>query len=288
MKSRSRQKTGSAWAQLGLLLWALGCAPEQPAEQIGCDSLSDCALGEICDKAVNSCIPEPENRALGAFSCTVTDSTEATGLELSDVILRIADDRWSLPSVGCIQRPGAPTLLLTMQSLTSGGGMVVLLDAADLADGRVALGPHVDVGVNAAMMQDFESFDLFGTSNSGSVEMTPTPQVGRRISGHLDVSFFPVVSLEPPADDDALFGIPCPRGLADCGDKTGEVGGADACFNVTESGPVCTRFCEANSDCALGEGVCVSGFCTRACNTHADCTPLQCYAGDPGQSAGCL
>lgn len=279
------------------LFATLGCAPDQPEATSGCQSISDCNLGDVCDRPNNRCIPEPQNRALGAFACTVTDTPEAPGLELSEVIATKEDDardprwddRWALPSVGCMLRPQSNALLLTMQSLTSGGALIMRIDVADLASGRVTVVPHMDVGTNAATLQDRETYDLFGSSKSGFVTFSGRAVVGAVLEGYLDVDFYPVVDLPPnmEAKDDVIFGVPCSRGLADCGEKTGDVGGAEACLNA-ESGPVCTRFCDNNSDCALGDGVCTGGLCTRPCQTHADCTPLQCFEGSPGQSPGCL
>jgi hypothetical protein len=141
---------------------------------------------------------------------------------------------------------------------------------------------------NSARLEDINNSIGYGYSSQGFLELSEPPEIGVTVEGYLDVDMYPVV------DEDVLFGEPCPRGRADCGEVTAQAGGAEFCDDLM-NGPVCSRSCEANGGCSVGDGVCLfadpglPGFCTRPCTSNADCTPpLECVAGDPGEGNGCF
>lgn len=267
---------------LALLPALLACAPEQPSETDGCDSIADCPLDEVCDRELGECIPEPEDRFLGRFHCTVGSKNQSPeALELSEITGRIGTDRWALPISICNINTASELMVLGFSSPFSGSNLRVWLDASPLTAKRT-LGPVVDLRVDSASIEDYETFTAYGHSRVGMVEFSRVPAVGLEVDGYLDVAMYPAVR------EDALPGVPCPRGLADCGDKTLEAGGIVFCTNLS-NGPMCTSACSANGDCSVGDGVCVQGFCTKPCTQHEDCaSPLRCTTGDPGESNGCF
>ncbi|MBX3185342.1 MAG: hypothetical protein KIT72_16635 [Polyangiaceae bacterium] len=266
-------------------LAAVACAPEAQEATASCNSITDCPLGEVCNHSFGMCMPEPPNRFLGAFQCTVIDSPMGgDNLELSEVIGRIRDDRWALSSVFCLFNPQRGTMLFGFQSLLSQRvGLTVHVDADELTrTGVVELGPYFDAGSNAANMEDLDRLLALGHSIGGYINIWGIPRIGALLAGYLDVTMLPT------AEADALFGAPCPNGLAECGRKTFEAGGVAFCSVANET-PVCTRLCDGSGDCSLGGGVCVQGLCTRACAGHSDCAPpLECFAGNPGEPNGCF
>jgi hypothetical protein len=133
-------------------------------------------------------------------------------------------------------------------------------------------------------MEDSSSNTALGYSSTGSVRFTPPPSLGAQVTGYLDVS------MVPAATANAVFGVPCPDGLGDCGQLMQQYdGGLVASCTTVQSGPMCTTGCAGNGDCAVGNGVCVGGWCTQSCASNAACTaPLRCLAGDGGAVKGCF
>lgn len=280
--AQSRSRLRSAGALLGLLV-GVGCAPDQPPETRGCTSITQCPFGAVCDVPARSCIDEPDDRFLGKFTCTLRDATAANGtLELSEVVGRVGDDRWALPSVFCALRQESDRLLVGFHVPGGGGLLTVVLRASAAGRGESALGPYFDAGYDAASFEDPEVSRAYGYSRAGRIQFSSPLMVGADLEGYLDVSMTPV------AVEEALFGQPCPEGRSACGHRTADAGGVALCSAVV-SAPVCTRTCSGNGDCSVGDGVCVDGLCTRACTTDADCAgPLRCHDGAPGESRGCF
>lgn len=274
---------------LAVVVTLAGCAPEQRDVTLGCDSISDCPLGDVCDRELGECVPEPEDRFLGAFRCTVGIGPEIQ--ELSEVVGAIGSDRWALPGALCWLTEtqdfyGNPVELLTLafHSPLGSGSLLVKLRLAGLADRRGELGLVMDERFDSASLEDLETFTAYGYSKSGSVQLSQVPKPGDTIEGYLDVTM-----LATPRED-ALWGAPCPRGLADCGDKTIDAGGVAFCTNLL-NGPVCTSSCATggNGACSVGDGVCVQDMCTKECVNHADCAGgLRCTLGNAGEPSGCF
>jgi hypothetical protein len=267
---------------LALALALAACTPDQPAATAGCATLSDCALGEVCDVPAGHCIAEPADRFVGGFSCTVVDKLSSSGgsLQLSEVIGRIGGDRWSLPSVFCLL--DGTRVLVGFSDLLAGNELTLSLSPTDAAGGAITIQPYVDAGMNAGRLENGNSLVAFGYSQSGTVSLSPPPTLGQAVRGYIDVTMI------APAKDEVLFGVACPNGRGDCGKRTAAKGDVVLCTNV-QTAAMCTRTCpNGRSDCALGNGACVSGFCTKACASNADCTPLKCFAGGTGEGNGCF
>jgi hypothetical protein len=270
------------------MLVPFACAPAQPEATAGCESIVDCDLDSVCDRSIGQCIPQPPNRFLGEFHCQVIDGSPFTMLELSEVTGAIQGDRWSLPSAFCLLQSMSDLLVLGFSDPGKNGYQFsVTVSASQISAGPVRLGPSFDIGLNSATMENADAFTAFGYSASGTVEVTPQPTLGQELDGYLDVDMYPV------SGGEASFGIPCPRGLADCGSKTVDAGGAAFCATPQNinglSGPMCTRACAGTGDCSVGNGVCVQGGCTLACTSNAGCmAPLVCTPGKPGEGSGCF
>ena len=266
---------------------ALACAPDQPAATATCTSIRDCPLREVCDRVQKTCIPEPADRFTGAFSCKieVPGGPNLGVLQLSEVVGRLDRDRYTLPGVFCLLDDTVVTL--GFAPATAGGAYLsVYIDAAKARSGRVTLKPALGGGNDdAAILDDPDIGKLHGTSLDGYVELTGNLAIGSEVKGYLDVTMLRAPRSAP------RFGEPCPRGLAECGDTSREVGGASRCIQVVKSNPtpICTRLCKANGDCSVGKGICSDGFCSKPCETHANCTPpTQCFASENGvDPSGC-
>jgi hypothetical protein len=284
--------TGRASLPLLAAFAAFGaCAPEQPKKTVGCDSVVDCPLGKVCDRALGECIDEPENRFLGAFHCTPQSNTAVDNLQVSEVSGRIGTDHFSLPSAVCLIDPANDSLTVGLQSLLDGTNLEVWVRISDLRNNVAKLGIATD-GINSAGLTNFDTDTAFGYSNEGTLSFSATPVEGKALDGYLDVTMYPSV------DADALFGAPCPRGLADCGNLTVDGGGVALCANVV-NGLMCVSTCSGDGDCIKGKGAaCVhdanaapgdKGLCTMPCQSHADCqAPLRCVQGKAGESNGCF
>jgi hypothetical protein len=271
---------------LSASLALFACAPEQPEVTRGCDSISECPLGDVCDRDLSECVPEPKNRFLGAFQCTVGIGPEVQ--ELSEVVGNIDGDRWVLPGSLCwistLQNTNTNVLSLGFHSPLGAGSLQVFLGLDALSDRRADIGPATGEGLDWASLENFETFTAFGYSRTGSVEFSKVPAFGDTIKGYIDIDMIGT------ARDDALWGAPCPRGLADCGDKTSAASGVAVCANVL-NGPVCTSSCltGGNGACSVDDGVCVQGLCTKPCLSHEDCDGgLRCVEGNPGEANGCF
>lgn len=283
MSSAAPRARLSDWGALLAALVGVGCAPEQPAETQGCSSITQCPFGFMCDVPAGVCIEEPDDRFLGKFTCTPTDGdTTPDGLELSEVVGRIGEDRWALPGVFCILKQERDQLMVGFHGPLGGGLLTVSVGASAAAGGSVTLRPHYETGDRAASFEDVDVSRAYGYSTTGAISFAAAPTVGLQLQGYLDVSMIPV------AEGEALFGHYCPQGRAACGRRTFDGGGVAFC-SVVVSEPVCTRTCSGDGDCSVGDGVCVDGLCTQPCTTDADCPgPLRCYDGAPGESRGCF
>jgi len=271
-----------------LLLFALalfGCAPEQPQATDGCETLTDCQINQVCEVPTHTCIDEPENRFLGSFSCTIDDKEK---LEPSQVIGHVENDRFSLPTALCsLQGEEDEIFTLLAFGYSAGDILQVRVPVKDLSDGNASIGLFLGTeGVSGASLENFDTYVGSGYSHEGTLTLSARPATGRLVTGYVDVTMYPTMNVRG-VDDDAIFGIPCPRGRADCGEKLADVGGADSCFAALDT-PMCSRPCDTDGDCSLGSGTCVQGRCTRPCTSSRDCVaPLTCIKGDPGESNGC-
>jgi hypothetical protein len=264
-------------------LLLLGCAPEQPEATDGCESIVECPIGKVCDRSVGECIEEPENRFLGGFHCTFRAPKESGDFEISEVSGSVATDHYSLPELSCTLYPDDDVMTVGFHSLLNPTNLLVFLQTSHLTKGSVKIGTAVDAknGLDWGYLTNFDTLQNPAFSEAGTISFEGTPTLGKAVDGYIDLSMYPTVK------DDVLFGVPCPRGLADCGTYDSDVGGADHCVDLA-NGPVCTTSCDGDVDCKVGDGVCVQGFCSKPCMRHEDCTPLRCVQGDPGQSNGCF
>ena len=80
------------------------------------------------------------DRFLGRFFCTI-ENTASDTLELSEIVGRIADDRWSLPSALCTLTNDH--FMGVFFTYSSGHTLMVRAPVNDLADGRTELGPAI-------------------------------------------------------------------------------------------------------------------------------------------------
>ena len=96
----------SAACLLVLVLAAIGCDVDPVEPIVGCESLSECPLGMICDPDKSKCVAEPNERFVGAFKCFVREEgDELVGVPGSEVLGRLGEDRWTLPvGADCIVR----------------------------------------------------------------------------------------------------------------------------------------------------------------------------------------
>lgn len=258
----------------------LGCAPEQAVAGSSCSRISDCPLDQVCELPAGVCIPEPPNRFLGSFECTIAVDGAAAGLELSEVVGRIGAQRWVLPSAACTVITKQERLYFVFQGPGTKTNLNVQARLDELASGEVVLGPFLTTGDNAAEMADRATATAFGYSGAGRIALTGTIADGEHVTGYIDVEMIPTVQA------DARFGAACPRGRADCGRKTAEGGGVAQCTKLASS-PVCVGFCDRPEDCS--DSTCVGGFCTKACTTKKDCDPsLACVPNEAGTARGCL
>jgi hypothetical protein len=277
--------------RLLLLMPLVGCSPEQPEETNGCSSLADCTLGQVCDVELEECIDEPDDRFIGSFRCTVDDDFEGP----AELVGNVGVDRWSLPMAFCSTRPDANLMLLSFVSVFSEDVLRVFLDLSELTDENAVIGPAIldveDAKDYASIVNDGTAL-AYGYSKDGKVELSRAPAPGRELSGYLDMGMYDTKSR------DEFFGVPCPRGLNDCGNITGEAGGARHCADLL-NGLMCSRSCSTNGDCSRGsyvndddvriDPVCLQGYCTKACLNHDDCeAPLRCTGEGDGAPTGCF
>jgi hypothetical protein len=264
-----------------LVTLLVACSPAQPEETEGCASLSDCDFGLVCDREVGECIEEPANRFVGSFRCEIEDSkAQGTDFGTSEVVGNVGNDRWSLNAAHCAQRSTNEILSIVFPSLYTEDAFWIFVDPAELSDRKASLGPAIGLGW-ARMLNDGTA-TVYGYSKSGRLELSSPPSIGKAVTGYLDITMYPAI------DEEVLFGVPCPRGLVDCGSTTSDFGGAQVCMDLG-NGLMCSRECAADGDCSRGDGVCVLGVCTKQCAANADCdAPLLCEPGAQGQSNGCF
>lgn len=261
-----------------------GCAPDDPPLTTTCASITSCALGEVCDRATHTCIAEPANRFVGAFSCTLTssDSTSSSKLELSEVVGHLGEDRWALPNAACTHLEKGKRVSFLLRDLTSGLTLSVSVRDSSLTASSAEIAPDF-TNNDYAQLLNLETDLVVGESVAGHVELAAPPVVGQIVEGYIDVEMTTV------AKEDALFGIVCEHGRGECGKRLSTVGGA-LCLKVDEKSlPMCYRTCERVSDCSLQQtAVCFQGICTKPCAKPADCAPLQCVAGGQGEGSACM
>jgi hypothetical protein len=284
-------KRGFISAAVMLAVLSVACAPDDAAIPTTCTTVADCALDSVCDRATASCIPEPANRFLGAFECTIIDMKdfETQKIELSEIVGRIDKDRWSLPGTGCfLSTESDDEFMFQFLNVSVTGPLLELYTTgAKARTERVEIKPSFGDGRDdSARMELLEASVVYGTATGGHLEITGDVKVGSKIHGYLDISMIKAVG------KDVNFGAPCAQGLAECGPTSGAGGGADHCSVVLESNPtpICWRPCKGDGDCTVGRGVCIDTFCTTSCKADADCTaPSKCVPADtPGQGKGCF
>lgn len=276
-----------------LLALCLGCAPEQHPETVGCRSLSDCDIFEVCDVPAAKCVPIPASGFKGSFACEVRAQGDAvTSLPGSEVFGSVGGFEWSLPVGASCQlfdlSAGGTALEVTVLQSVGFDALTATVDVAQAAGGWVAVDQTRVFGApNSATLYTPDISSAIAHSAGGFLTFDRAPERGALVRGYLDLAMHEVV------DADVLFGVPCPRGLADCGRTLSSLGGASACMPITfQSGEVhdvCTRSCATDADCAAGKGICNITECSIPCVSDDQCAPpLLCVAGNPGQSKGCF
>ncbi|MFO0568087.1 MAG: hypothetical protein U0263_20675 [Polyangiaceae bacterium] len=285
--------TARAFLALVGLAALTACTVSSHSETLGCRSLADCDLGQACKVAEQRCVPVPENGVLGKFRCVVRAPGEKLeSLPGSEVVGRVAGDDWAFPvGANCQLVPFTTELValrVEMYTSASFAAFSVTVDSA------TALGQSVEIAraraflvPNTASLWNPETSRAIAHSAGGVITFDTPPTAGTLVEGFVDVALHEVVK------DDVLFGVPCPRGLADCGTRIGDEGGAELCdlveFQNGDTHDVCTRSCESDADCAAASGICNLKECSRACSSNQECiAPLVCSPGDPGESMGCF
>jgi hypothetical protein len=269
----------------------VACAPDQPAATQGCKSVTDCALGSLCDRTLGTCIPEPTDRVLGAFACTVVNVADTVNevdptLHTSEIIGRVGRDRFAFTVlVSCdIDKYDDLHLFFSTADLVS-NSLDIVLPAAKTKAGRATIGIATgDDTDNAAVVENVDLNHRYGSSNAGFVDFDVAPVLGAKIQGYADFTVF--VAPRP----DVLFGAPCPNGIADCGSLNGGGGGANTCAEFTDrpGHSICTTSCKGDGDCTVGDGICIGGVCTKPCAGDADCTkPTTCFV-ESASRRGCF
>lgn len=272
---------------VGLVLVAIGCAPDALPATTTCESITDCPLRQVCDRSTHRCIAEPDNRFLGRFHCKVT-ANDVTDLQLSEIVGRARNVRYVLNDVSCKLYPDTNTVNINILDDIAEERLFISLKGN--STGRVTIGPAIrSLDPNELPFVEIESITEFtrqATSSDGFIELGTALVEGADLDAYLDINV-----VLPPSGLKATFGQVCKNGLADCGSAQAKVGGANTCQTVAGSQPICTRSCTANGDCSLGKGVCNHGVCVRACAVDADCADLGLICAAPAssqESKGCV
>jgi len=269
---------------LGLALVA-SCSPDELGAPAGCTSIGDCPLDQVCSRDTKSCIPEPPNRLIGGFRCTVQhpDDLQPPIADLSEVIATVGSRRFALPLVLCLYDEENIQLTIAFSRITA--DVTAFVNTYATIDfGRNDIGPDLDGHNNSVELRG--PGDLrYATSLKGYIAGDDIFDYGLVATGYVDIELTPAVG------SSVRFGASCPNGLADCGTARAGAGGATQCQTSKDdaSARVCGRPCATSGECAAGNGVCTFKRCTQACQTDADCeASLRCAAPNTaGEGRGC-
>lgn len=280
------------------LVLLTGCSIDEPVPSSGCDQLSDCELDQVCDVTINQCIPEPDNRILGAFRCEVIDRGVSSVTAGSEIIGRVGTDNLGFPVVRAAFSSGAdcrvrvsqtepPELVISAPDFSGSFGVVLTLALEDtLGNQRIPIDVHAPpISRNSGELVDLRSDERIGTTVGGFAFIEP-PVVGSVVEGFLDLDMIETVNV------DGIVGVPCPRGIADCG-RAQDGPFMTLCAPRPSPEPsICAATCDADADCqAFDDAICVPSsvgdICTRSCTADSEClSPLFCQT--VGGRGACL
>jgi hypothetical protein len=215
--------------------------------------------------------------------------------DTAEVVGSVNGNRWSFTALaGCIIDSTQDRLRFQLLEYSSTFTLSLVVKASTAASGTAPLAPlTMPSDVNVATLYDTSANHAPAYSSRGTLQVF-SKQVadGSTIDAYLQVDMYPtVVETDAGVEADAFFGVPCPRGMADCGVDMHIAGGALGCAPL-ETGwdDICSRECTTDEDCTVGGASCVLatepapqsvGWCVRTCTSSADCpAPLACGVAD--------
>jgi hypothetical protein len=294
-------RTAFSSCMLAFILFVAACtAIDIPEFDDSCTATSQCIFGKICDTRANQCVWEPDNGFLGGFSCTIGASpSEAPWSVTSEVIGTV--DGYRVPLHGgerCWKDTSTtpPQLVVKLKTRPMFVGYFAPSDVYDLelfvpwptASRATSMDilPRTAVNHFFAMVCNDDSPLCYAYSAGGTLELSAPAQVDATVSGFVDIAIYPAI------DADTVFGVLCPRGMADCGMLSNSAN----CFPLsypdsgTDKHPVCSLECTQDSDCAaVDASVCITHLCTKTCRQNSyDCAELRCILDPVTQKRGCL
>lgn len=257
----------------------VACEVDSVQPIIGCESLSECPLGSICDPDKSKCVPEPDAHFVGAFRCVVREKGDPLeALPGSEVLGNLGDDRWTLPVGGNCELQDNGALVVTFGQIAGDEALTLGIGAKSVEDGgKVDLEDMRQAGVDWALFAHLEGDFAIAYSSGGFVEFYDDIEAGELIEAYLDVR------VVPASDAETALSARCPRGDVDCGYSTDSR--APICLEnemESETLTVCSLFCESDAECSFAGGGCFFGVCALPCATDDDCPGSYCYASSEG------
>jgi hypothetical protein len=277
------------------LFAAMACSVDQQATTAGCAAIADCPLGEACDVLAKRCVPEPTSGFMGRFRCQLHAPGGSPNMaDTAEVVGSVNGDRWSFTALaGCIIDSEQDELTFQLLQYSSTFTLNLVVQASSATSGAVSLGPAATAfGVNAATLYDTCSDHAPAYSSRGTLRIFSNQVAdGSTIDAYLQVDMYPTaVETDAGVEADAFFGVPCPRGMADCGVGLHAAGGALQCAPLGGRDAICMRDCTTAEECMAGGASCVLatqpwpnsvGWCVRTCSSSTDCSaPLTCGVAD--------
>jgi hypothetical protein len=254
------------------------CTIEQQSYQGTCASIADCPLDQACDVQAKRCVLEPTSGFIGRFRCRLTAPNGSTlASDTAEVVGSVNGRRSSFTTVGKCEldaQNNTLTFEIDAYGTRTGTGLVVVVPPNAASAGKVQLGvADRPFGLNAATLYEGSTKLALGYSSKGTLLVANRIAVGSTVDVYIQVDMYPTVKA------DAVLGVPCPHGMADCGTRIENEAGF-AC-RTWGSNPVCVRDCQTDCDCAPGGAHCVSvpsgNLCFHTCASNGDCpSPLTC------------
>lgn len=260
-----------------------GCTDDLEWFDASCDSTAECPLEEVCHVPTRACVEEPQSGLMGTFSCGIAEPAGLADQRGIDVLGTVGTERRTFQLLQCsYSETGYPHLALGLfVSDVSDDALTLTIDWNDVESGTVDLAaPDYFGQPSTATLWDMSHDAVYAHSAAGSLTLDGEATIGGVITGFLDVEMVPVTT------DGVVYGVPCPRGMVDCGSSVADAYCETLTFTDGTSSHLCTHGCTTDADCAaVGDSVCVSELCTVSCDR---CSSTQSCVDDETGREGCF